>query len=187
MVQAWLICKLFPWVPMFCKSKHINSNKASKSRYKMSSSARSSHSSPPQTVWKTLWGNWVPLESSLIEPIMPFNVLNCLLLLHVKGFSLRGIHQVVSTLWLDLLLLFDRMTRGRHPRFVIQLWPDRRRNADSVSGAMLPALCLLSCGNSFSCQPTTQLLLFKLCMIRDRTPSLSFCLAAVNEALCMYS
>lgn len=118
---------------------------------------------------------------------MPFNVLHRLVSHHVQRFSLRGIRQVVSALWCDLLLLFDRMTRGHHLNFVIQLWPDRCRNADPVSGTMLPALCLLSCGNSFSCQPTKQLLLFKLCMFWDPTPSLSFCLAAVNEALCMYS
>lgn len=137
--------------------------------------------------WRNTFRNLVPLESSLIEPIMPFIVLHRLVSHHIQRFSLRGIRQVVSALWRDLLLLFDCVTRGNHPKFIIQLWPDRRRNADPVSGTMLPALCLLSCGNSFSRQPTTQLLLFKLCMIWDPTPSLSFCLAAVNEALCMYS
>lgn len=87
--------------------------------------------------------NLVPLESSLIEPIMPFIVLHRLVSHHIQRFSLRGIRQVVSALWRDLLLLFDRVTRGHHPKFVIQLWPDRRRNADPVSGTMLPALCLL--------------------------------------------
>lgn len=50
-----------------------------------------------------------------------------------KLLSLRGIYSQLSP-------PFDRMTGGCCLRFVIQLCPGRRRNADFMSGLMLPAL-----------------------------------------------